>query len=139
MMMIVRRLLSLPERDRGVFPGEGESVDSWSPGPKPLCHRHPTGPHPSGLLWTPWTPAEGEAMESDFALGIDHRHGVHLEQPSGLGEPRDVDEGADRRIGRVDVAVADNAVVGAHLVRHRLDAVVVDLHQVLEAATRGLE
>jgi hypothetical protein len=29
------------------------SVDSWTPSLKPLCHRHPTGPHPSGLLWTP--------------------------------------------------------------------------------------
>src|SRR6185312_4540436 len=28
---------------------------------KPLCHRHPTGPHPSGLLWTPWTPAKGDS------------------------------------------------------------------------------
>src|SRR6185437_14633243 len=31
------------------------SVDSWTPGLEPLCHRHPTGPLRSGLLWTPWT------------------------------------------------------------------------------------
>src|SRR5690348_3856327 len=39
--------------NKGVFSGGGESADSWTPGPKPLCHRHPTGPLPSGLLWTP--------------------------------------------------------------------------------------
>src|SRR6478735_7580383 len=53
------------------------SVDSWTLGPKPLCHRHPTGPHPSGLLWTPWTPAKGESTKSNFALGravLDHQH-----------------------------------------------------------------
>src|SRR5579883_2916595 len=39
--------------DEGCFSVGTESVDSWTPGPKPLCHRHPTGPHPSGLQWTP--------------------------------------------------------------------------------------
>src|SRR6185312_17010900 len=52
----------------GVFSGGWMSVDSWTPGPKPLCHRHPTGPHPSGLLWTPWTPAKGDSTKSSFAL-----------------------------------------------------------------------
>src|SRR6185437_13600360 len=42
------------------------SVDSWTPGPKPLCHRHPAGPHTSGLLWTP---AKGDSTKSRFALG----------------------------------------------------------------------
>src|SRR5690242_3206574 len=51
------------------FQGRGVSVDSWTPGPKPLCHRHPTGPHPSGLLWTPWTP-KGDSTKSNFALGL---------------------------------------------------------------------
>src|SRR5262245_58540770 len=36
--------------------------DSWTPGPKPLCHRRPTGPHPSGLLSTP------DSTKSNFAL-----------------------------------------------------------------------
>src|ERR1700742_4169471 len=49
MMMIALSLLPM----RGCFFREPTSVDSWTPGPKPLCHRHPTGPHPSGLLWTP--------------------------------------------------------------------------------------
>src|SRR3954453_1697965 len=66
MMIIVLRLLSLlglksrwhfqllaPEQ--GCFSWDRMSVDSWTPGSKPLCHRHPTGPHPSGLLWTPRT------------------------------------------------------------------------------------
>src|SRR3954470_24787888 len=66
MMMIVLRLLSLlglksrwhrhfsPGSWVGVFfRGGGVSLDSWTPGPKPLCHRHPTGPRPSGLAWTP--------------------------------------------------------------------------------------
>src|SRR5689334_2536351 len=35
-------------------------VDSWTLGPKPLCHQHRSGPHGNGLLWTPWTPG-GEA------------------------------------------------------------------------------
>src|SRR3954462_12294417 len=72
MMTTVLRLLSLlglnpasdPRTSR--FSGEGVevSLDSWTPGPKPLCHRHPTGPHPSGLAWTPTT---GEPTRSDFA------------------------------------------------------------------------
>src|SRR5579883_3492398 len=56
--------------DEGVFSVGTESVDSWTPGPKPLCHRHPTGPHPSGLLWTP---AKGEATKSNVALIPDRR------------------------------------------------------------------
>src|SRR3954471_12578820 len=50
-----------------VFLG-GVSVDSWTPGPKPLCHRHPTGPHPSGLLWTPVDSRHADSTMSDFAL-----------------------------------------------------------------------
>ena len=42
------------------------SVDSWTPGPKPLCHRHPTGPHPSGLWWTPAV----DGASSFFALCV---------------------------------------------------------------------
>src|ERR1700742_950376 len=61
MMMIALSLL--PEQ--GCFFREPTSVDSWTPGPKPLCHRHPTGPHPSGLLWTP---AERESTKTDVAL-----------------------------------------------------------------------
>ena len=43
----------LPTPEQGVFSGGRESADSWTPGPKPLCHRRSTGPHSSGLLWTP--------------------------------------------------------------------------------------
>src|SRR4051794_13188801 len=77
MMMIVLRLLSLlglksrwhfqllaPEQ--GCFSCDRMSVDSWTPGPKPLSHRHPTGPHPSGLLWTP---AKSDLTKSNFAPG----------------------------------------------------------------------
>src|SRR4051794_17968384 len=63
--------------DRCFFRGGGVSLDSWTPGPKPLCHRHPTGPHPSGLLWTPVDSRHGDPTKSDFALalgGIDGRH-----------------------------------------------------------------
>src|SRR5579871_707348 len=48
-----------------MFFRDGISADSWTPGPKPLCHRHPTGPRPSGL-W--WTPAKDASMERAFAL-----------------------------------------------------------------------
>src|SRR5205809_6573745 len=78
MMMIVLRLLSLlglkfrwhrhfsPRSPNKVFDqGGGVSVDSWTPGPKPLCRRHPTGPQPGGFLWTP---ATGDSTKSDFAL-----------------------------------------------------------------------
>ena len=80
MMMIVLRLLPLlglksrwhrhfsPRPLNKVFFQGGVSVDSWTPGPKPLCHRHPTGPHPSGL-W--WTPAKGDSTTSNFALERD--------------------------------------------------------------------
>src|SRR6476646_6908709 len=70
-MMIVLRLWSRwhrhfnPRPPNKVFSGGGISVDSWTPGPKPLCHRHPTGPHPSGLLWTPDT---GDSTKSNVAL-----------------------------------------------------------------------
>src|SRR5690242_12215914 len=80
MMMIVLRLLSLlglksrwhrhfsPRPLNKVFFQGGMSVDSWTLGPKPLCHRHPTGPHPSGLLWTPWTPDTGDSTRRNLAL-----------------------------------------------------------------------
>src|SRR4051795_5971688 len=50
------------------FEGGGVSLDSWTPGPKPLCHRHPTGPHPSGLGWTPVYSRHGRPTRSAFAL-----------------------------------------------------------------------
>src|SRR5579871_1227923 len=77
MMMIVLRLLSLlglkarwhrhfgPRPLNGVFFQGLKWRDSWTPGPKPLCHRHPTGPHPTGLTWTP---AKSDSMKSNFAL-----------------------------------------------------------------------
>src|SRR5579872_5347331 len=49
------------------FSVSGNLVDSWTPGPKPLCYRHPTGPHPSGLLWTP---AKGYSTKSNVALDV---------------------------------------------------------------------
>src|ERR1700746_2711335 len=91
MMMIVLRLLSLlglksrwhrhfsPRPLNKVFFQGGMSVDSWTLGPKPLCHRHPTGPHPSGLLWTPWT-RKGDSTKTNFALRQRRRReaGRHL-------------------------------------------------------------
>ena len=65
MMMIVLRLLSFVGLNKGCFQDGGRSVDSWTPGPKPLCHRRPTGPHPSGLLWTP---AKGDSTKTSVAL-----------------------------------------------------------------------
>src|SRR5690348_10408916 len=53
------------------FQGGAGSADSWTPSPKPLCHRHPTGPHPSGRLWTP---AKGDSTKSNFALGARRLH-----------------------------------------------------------------
>src|SRR3954462_9703194 len=61
------------------FRGGGVSLDSWTPGPKPLCHRHPTGPHPSGLAWTP---ATGDPTRSDFALVLAQRLGRGLVDPA---------------------------------------------------------
>src|SRR5262249_53538990 len=79
MMMIVLRLLSLlglkcrchwhfgpHPRIRCFFRGAGW-LDSWTPGLKPLCHRHPAYPHPSGLLWTPWTPDKGDSTKRNCA------------------------------------------------------------------------
>src|SRR6185437_2905842 len=68
MIIIVLRVLSLlrlrcrwhrhfshsSPQMRVFFQGRA-SVDSWTPGLEPLCHRHPTGPLRSGLSWTPWT------------------------------------------------------------------------------------
>src|SRR5947209_8687929 len=85
MMMIVLRLLSrllpllgLKHRWHGhfrpqplnkvFFEGGGVSLDSWTPGLKPLWHRHPTGPQPSGLGWTPVYSRHGRPTRSSFAL-----------------------------------------------------------------------
>src|SRR5690348_12338861 len=86
MMMIVlhlRSLLGLKSRwkrhfrprplNKVCFFRGPEWLDSWTPGPKPLCHRHPTGPHSSGLLWTPWTPAKGDSTNTNFALVLPDR------------------------------------------------------------------
>src|SRR6476659_6942755 len=113
MMMIVLRppeipmasALQLPNSERGVFSGGGMSVDSWTLGPKPLCHRHPTGPHPSGLLWTPWTPAKGDSTKSSFALAatlalVDEAEAVGVGGSRAADElgPQDVEVlGVDRR------------------------------------------
>src|SRR6476659_4558558 len=78
-----------------VFFQGGMSVDSWTPGPKSLCHRRPTGPHPNGLLWTAWTPANGDSTKSNFALAqgccdiaaVDRQHGA-----GGLGRLGERDE-----------------------------------------------
>src|SRR6185437_16287616 len=44
-----------PRAPMSVFSAGPGAVDSWTPSLKPLCHRHRSGPHPSGLPWTPWT------------------------------------------------------------------------------------
>src|ERR1700742_1867900 len=67
MMRIAPRLL--PEQ--GCFFRERTSVDSWTLGPKPLCHRHPTGPHPSGLLWTPGIALPSEAEIEEVGDGLE--------------------------------------------------------------------
>src|SRR5689334_9701191 len=89
---------------KAFFQRDGISVDSWTLGPKPLCHRHPTGPHPSGLPWTPWTPAKGESTRSDFALVRQNLH------PS-----------PDRlmRLLPVGVALVEVGHTHPHLRRHR--------------------
>src|SRR5690348_9922872 len=63
----------LPSPEEGAFRLRSESVDSWTPGPKPLCHRHPTGPHLSGLPWTPWTLALLPAFRLGRELAADQR------------------------------------------------------------------
>src|SRR5579871_4914070 len=77
MMIIALRLLSLlglksrwprhfsPRPLNEVFFQGEKPGDSWTLCPKPLRHRHPTGPHPRGL-W--WTPAKGDSTKSSFAL-----------------------------------------------------------------------
>src|SRR6185437_16359544 len=94
--------------------------DSWTPGPKPLCHRHPTGPHPSGLLWTPWTPDKGDSTNSDFALGsLAHRLEVELGlQQEGVGL---LDVVAQRGTRNLDL-VGDLVQLVERLADRRLDA-----------------
>src|SRR5690242_14016907 len=60
-----RTPLEVARSHEGVFSGGAVSPDSRTLAPKPLCHRHPTGPHPSGLSWTP---AKGDPTNSNFAL-----------------------------------------------------------------------
>src|SRR6185312_7349876 len=52
---------------------------------------HPTGPQPSGLLWTPWTPAKGDSTKRDFALvrardELDRREHAAFDHPAHVGE-----------------------------------------------------
>src|SRR5437868_9801470 len=98
MMMIVLRLLSLLGLKSRLRPpnkvffgrGGGVSLDSWTPGPKPLCHRHPTGPHPSGLAWTPVDSRQGDPTRSDFALG--RRIPVEALEQGDAVRPQDVEQ-----------------------------------------------
>src|SRR5690242_20534766 len=92
---------------RGVFQGGGGSVDWWTPGPKPLCHRHPTGPHPSGLLWTPWTPAKGDSTKrSRPAAGMrqdvagDEARAVGAQEADGGAQFAALAEAAERDLRR---------------------------------------
>src|SRR4051812_13868939 len=68
------------------FEGGGVSVDSWTPGRKCRWHRPRTGPHQSGLLWTPWTPRPSgrrderssthRALEFAAAIGLVQALGI---------------------------------------------------------------
>src|ERR1700758_1679554 len=69
--------------DEGVFSGGPGWQDSWTPGPKPLCHRHRTGPHPSGLLWTPWTPGALAAAAAGL-LAAAARAGAHAAEDAAV-------------------------------------------------------
>src|SRR3954468_16345920 len=94
MTMIVLRLLPLlglksrwhrhfsPRPPNPMFfrGGGGVSLDSWTPSLKPLCHRHPTGPHPSGLGWTLVDSRHGEPTRSGFALAQ-----LFVERPPEMG------------------------------------------------------
>src|SRR5690348_15900341 len=116
MMMIVLRLLSLlglksrwyrhfslrPLNE--VFFQGGKCRDSWTPWLIPLCHRHPTGPRRSGLLWTPWTSAKGDSTKSNLALVT--------------GRPLQPVEGAHDRIGEGgldDIVVQQGVAQGGEL------------------------
>src|SRR5436190_16811414 len=129
MTMIVPRLLSRAGlKSRGhrhfsprlpnkvFFQGGGVSVDSWTPGPKPLCHRHPTGPQPSGLLWTP---ANDDSTKSDFALAP--ADAAAQERIAERAEMRPllavlaVTVAAGRRFVEVRLRVANRLQLGGHL------------------------
>src|SRR4051794_38819658 len=85
-------------------------VDS---GPKPLCHRYPTGPHLSGLAWTP----------------VDSCQGLFDQERLRASAPQPQDTRARHRIGLSvggllvlpDRLVAE-APVGRHLDRLRIEA-----------------
>src|SRR3569833_3867872 len=110
MMMIVLRLLSLlglksrwqrhfsSRPLNKVFFRGWVLLESRRPGPKPLRHRHPAYPHPSGLLWTPWTPAKGASTKTNVALGeTDVAIGVVLPDVDVLVGQRVEADGAEER------------------------------------------
>src|SRR3954470_16371002 len=126
MTMIVLRLLPLlglksrwhrhfsPRPPNPMFfrGGGGVSLDSWTPSPKPLCHRHPTGPHPSGLGWTPVYSRHGRPTRSSFALdrarlalALAEVPGDHLLEALQLAALQELGPQrlADHRVGRVAV------------------------------------
>src|SRR5690349_15760602 len=102
------------------FQGRGVLVDSWTLRPKPLRHGRPTGPHPSGLLWTPWTPAKGDSTKSNFALNgtcFGERGDLRQEGAFG-GDRREAGFGGPR----VEAAVGILGVVGlVEIVREEVE------------------
>src|SRR5579883_2229967 len=111
--------------DEGCFSFGTEWVDSWTPGPKPLWHRHPTGPHPSGLLWTP---AGGDSMKSNVAPGRRSELGRAPQQRrSELAEDL-----GDNLVGRAADIDHDRPLVGTRLLERRELAVEqADRHEML--------
>src|SRR5579871_1426703 len=130
-----------------VFFQDGKSLDSWTPCPKPLCHGHPTGPHLSGLSWTP---AKGDSTESNFTLRrlkfVNAGRGAAVERALlvGRGVLRQVLEGVPQLgvaaallVGR-EVAL-EHAAVGAERLDAGLDVGAPGLGQLLRRGRCILE
>src|SRR5690349_19672897 len=81
--------------DEGCFSVGTESVDSWTPVPKPLCHRHRTGPRLSGLSWTPWTPV-ALSTASPGLLAAAAGAGAHAAEDAAVLHLAEVDVGRGR-------------------------------------------
>src|SRR5579883_3614583 len=110
--------------DEGCFSVGTECVDSWTPGPKPFCHRHPTGPHPSGLLWTP---AESFFDERQLRLGgrtvlVGTRHALLEPELAGLVDPQAV-LAELQQVGALPVRGEAHAALAAGADLERLEVV----------------
>src|SRR5690349_4070030 len=94
------------------FQGGRVPMDSWTLRPKPLRHRHRTGPHPSGLWWTPVALESGRRCES---AGCHHALELQGQLQSAAVADRRIGEAAEALQRQDGVAPGEDVDVGGDI------------------------